>query len=221
MRDARLAIEVDGHQIDNLFWTPEDGCGSSALLLHPHPLYGGNMLDAVVSMIHRTLAENGFCTLRINFRGVGRQDSVFAGVGGAVEDALMAHASLVRATKHSQVGVLGYSFGASVALHVAAEYDVAFLVALSPSYKIVEEVKESQDILPRIKCPVLLVHGSKDSVVPPSDSELIASQIGSKDFTMEILEGVGHFYHESLDFVGRTLSEFLERLHSKGTGRKS
>ena len=42
-----------------------------ALVLHPHPLYEGNMNNKVVYNAYKILADNGYTVLRINFRGEG------------------------------------------------------------------------------------------------------------------------------------------------------
>ena len=43
-----------------------------ALVLHPHPKFGGTMNNKVVYNVYKTLFEHDFTVLRINFRGVGR-----------------------------------------------------------------------------------------------------------------------------------------------------
>src|SRR5438552_18032392 len=43
-----------------------------ALVLHPHPLFGGTMHNKVVFRAAAALNDAGLVTLRINFRGVGQ-----------------------------------------------------------------------------------------------------------------------------------------------------
>ena len=45
--------------------------GTIAVLCHPHPLYGGSMHDAVLSVAAECAAHAGLSSLRFNFRGVG------------------------------------------------------------------------------------------------------------------------------------------------------
>ena len=42
-----------------------------ALILHPHPQFGGTMNNQVVYTLYHTFVERGFSVLRFNFRGVG------------------------------------------------------------------------------------------------------------------------------------------------------
>lgn len=43
-----------------------------ALVLHPHPKFGGTIDHPVVYNVYKTLFDNDFTVLRMNFRGVGR-----------------------------------------------------------------------------------------------------------------------------------------------------
>ena len=45
-----------------------------ALVLQPHPQYGGTMNNKVVVETFRTFMENDFSVCRVNFRGVGKSD---------------------------------------------------------------------------------------------------------------------------------------------------
>ena len=47
------------------------------VITHPHPLYGGDMDNPVVSVIEGAFREKGFTTLRFNFRGVGTSTGRF------------------------------------------------------------------------------------------------------------------------------------------------
>src|SRR5207244_7576920 len=42
------------------------------VICHPHPLYGGDMNNPVVTLAAEEAAAAGLCALRFNFRGVGR-----------------------------------------------------------------------------------------------------------------------------------------------------
>ena len=43
-----------------------------AIVLHPHPQFGGTMNNQIVYNTYYAFAERGFSVLRFNFRGVGR-----------------------------------------------------------------------------------------------------------------------------------------------------
>ena len=52
------------------------------VITHPHPQYGGDMYNPVVTAIAAAYRELGFTTLRFNFRGAGNSTGHFdQGVG--------------------------------------------------------------------------------------------------------------------------------------------
>ena len=48
-----------------------------AIVLHPHPQYGGTMNNKIVQLMYNNFLENGFSVIKVNFRGVGKSDGVF------------------------------------------------------------------------------------------------------------------------------------------------
>ena len=104
------------------------------VVCHPHPLYGGDMENNVVAALADGLATRGMATLRFNFRGVSRSHGAFDEGRGEREDARAAVQFLAShpAVDPRRVVLTGYSFGASVALAVAAaESSIAALIAVS------------------------------------------------------------------------------------------
>ena len=61
-----------------------------ALILHPHPQYGGTMNNKVVVETYKIFIENDFSVCRINFRGVGRSSGTFDNGQGELADAAAA-----------------------------------------------------------------------------------------------------------------------------------
>ncbi len=48
-----------------------------AIVLHPHPQYGGTMNNKVVVETFNIFKDNNFSVCRVNFRGVGKSDGDF------------------------------------------------------------------------------------------------------------------------------------------------
>ncbi|CAN0506726.1 unnamed protein product, partial [Phaeothamnion confervicola] len=61
-----------------------------ALILHPHPQFGGTMNNPVIHQLYYMFHERGFSTLRFNFRGVGRSQGYFDNGPGELSDAASA-----------------------------------------------------------------------------------------------------------------------------------
>jgi len=79
--------------------------------------------------------------------------------------------------------------------------------AFSAQYEAVRQ-HDPWDRLPDITAPTLLLHGSEDEVMPPSNSEVLAQRIpGAR---VEILDGLGHmFFHEDPLRAARAMLDFL------------
>jgi pimeloyl-ACP methyl ester carboxylesterase len=58
---------------------------------------------------------------------------------------------------------------------------------------------DAYERLPQIKCPVLIVHGDKDVLVPPANAEIIKSKLPQAE--VFIVPNAGHAYSVS-DPVG-------------------
>ena len=61
-----------------------------AIILHPHPQFGGTMNNKVVYNLHYAFFNMGFTVLRFNFRGVGRSQGEYDQGVGELSDAASA-----------------------------------------------------------------------------------------------------------------------------------
>ena len=86
-----------------------------ALILHPHPQYGGTMNNKIVFEIFKTFIKNEFSVFRINFRGVNRSDGKFDNGQGELSDAAAALDWIEKGNMdHSQCWISGFSDRKSV-----------------------------------------------------------------------------------------------------------
>ena len=58
-----------------------------ALILHPHPQYGGTMNNPLVYELYHRFHKMGCTSVRFNFRGVGRSQGTFDNGAGELSDA--------------------------------------------------------------------------------------------------------------------------------------
>ena len=105
-----------------------------ALVLQPHPQYGGTMNNKVVVETFNTFMENDFSVCRVNFRGVGRSDGEFDNGQGELADAAAALDWLERENlDNSQCWVSGFSFGSLIAMQLLMRRpEINRFVAISP-----------------------------------------------------------------------------------------
>ena len=72
MRQSAVSFEANGLKFEGILSTPDDLIGDvpGVVVCHPHPLFGGNMHNNVVSAVTYHLSTVGIATLKFNFRGV-------------------------------------------------------------------------------------------------------------------------------------------------------
>ena len=90
-----------------------------AIVLQPHPQYGGTMNNKIVVELFQTFMENNFSVCRFNFRGVGKSDGEFDNGQGELADAAAALDWLEKENfDNSQCWVSGFSFGSLIAMQL-------------------------------------------------------------------------------------------------------
>ncbi len=58
-------------------------------------------------------------------------------------------------------------------------------------------MEETEQALPALTVPILIMHGGDDAVTPPDGSRMIAEKVGSTDKTLKIYDGLWHeIYNE-------------------------
>jgi alpha/beta superfamily hydrolase len=175
---------------------------ATAVICHPHPLQQGAMTNKVVTTVARAFTRLGADGVRFNFRGVGRSAGVYAGGVGECDDALAVVAWVRERWPDRPLYLGGFSFGAAVAVSVAARAKPAGLVTVAPP---VDRLRESF-VAP--SCRWLLVHGEADDVVPPGPVVEWARGLASPPKVV-LLPGVGHFFHGSLAALNDAVSEMF------------
>lgn len=188
---------------------------SGVVLLHPHPLYGGDMENHVLTTLEQVFREQKIATLRFNFRGTPSSPQGYSGISGAVIDAMNAIMFLESHANVNDVGLVGYSFGASTALRLALIKPPSFLISLSASRALISEGGFDIRQLSNIECPVLLFHGTSDQMIPYSDLKKLAKIIKVEPGNCVFLEQEGHFYLRTMSLVASTTYAFIKNLYHR------
>jgi alpha/beta superfamily hydrolase len=167
--------------------------GSSyAVVCHPHPLYGGTMDNKVVTTVARALHETGIPTLRFNFRGVGASAGAFDhGVGETADADAVAAWGAERWPGRTLV-IAGFSFGAYVALRLAQQRVLRYLITVAPALELFDGFGMA---VPRV--PWLVVQGDADDVVDPAAVIDWVNGLDPKP-RLVVLPGAVHFFHGRL-----------------------
>ena len=209
LNSRTIEFSVDDHILEGVLTHSNKQLKTGIVILHPHPLFGGNMENYVVRMLEDVFLEEGFSTLRFNFRDASQG---FSGLSGAVSDALEAIKFMKSHTEIRSVGVVGYSFGASAGLRLALKTSPPFLISLSASKNLLLEDNFDIAELSKITCPTLMFHGLADRMIPPDDLAILSEAIGAVSKISVLLEGEGHFYQRATSRVVSEIQTFIRNL---------
>jgi uncharacterized protein len=177
----------------------------TALVCHPHPLYGGTLHNKVVHRTATVLHRLGCVSLRFNFRGVGKSAGAHDNGIGEVEDARAALRWLESRYRNSRRWLAGFSFGSGIATHLAAsEPVIERLVLVAPPVE-----RADLGVLRSCSVPKLVIQGTADTVVNPAAVEAEFQRWAEPKKLIRV-EGAGHFFDKHLGALGEALSQELQ-----------
>ena len=182
-----------------------------AIVLHPHPLHGGNMNNRVVFIMFNNFVERGFSVLRFNFRGVGRSQGAFDNGVGELSDAAYAFDWMQQFNSNSPFcWIGGYSFGALISMQLMMRRpEIEGFVSISPP-------AGTEDFSFLAPCPSsgLIIHGDKDTHIPLDAVKKLAQKLdGQKNISvnLSIVKGADHFYKDNMDNLSKEVASYLEK----------
>lgn len=176
------------------------------VMCHPHPQYGGDMQNSLVVGITRILSDQGFTTLRFNFRGVGHSEGSHCGGVEEVKDVESAIDFLEGVTRMGMDGIflVGYSFGAMVGLQVGVGDDrVGGWVGISPPIAMYDF-----EYLTKSRKPKLLLYGDSDFVCPGERMEELFESLEAPK-SRHVIPGTDHFFLGKEKIVAEHVKDFL------------
>ena len=182
-----------------------------ALILQPHPQYGGTMNNKIVFEIYNCFYENEFSVCRINFRGVGKSDGSFDHGQGELSDAAAALDWIERENfDYSQCWIAGFSFGSLIAMQLLMRRpEINRFISISPQ----PNVYDFSFLSP---CPAsgLMIYGKKDELVPleyiTELDKRLSAQKGIK-VEFESVSEANHFFTKSEDNLTKSLNKYIKK----------
>ena len=173
------------------------------VVTHPHPLYGGDMHNAVVVQAVDAYQKQGYTTLRFNFRGVGDSEGYYSDGPGEQSD-LQAAVEYLKRQAVSTFTLAGYSFGAWINAQVSQfALPLQQAVMISPPVALIrfDEIGE----IPGLR---LVIGGEKDEIAPPKMIRRMLAR-WNPEAHFEVIPGADHFYSGRLSQLAKVLSEHI------------
>ncbi len=185
MSASRVVFRSEGYGIEGRLAI---GGACAVVVTHPHPLYGGDMDNDVVTAIAEAFEQTGHSTLRFNFRGVGRSEGRYSDGSGEQED-VCAAVDYLKDCGYADVALSGYSFGTWVnALCAGSRLPDIPMTMVAPPAAFMDFGPVSN--LTGLKS---VVTGSRDDIAPPDMLKRLVA-IWNPDARLEILSGADHFF---------------------------
>ena len=182
-----------------------------ALILHPHPLYGGTMNNPVVLELFKIFDDLGFSTFRFNFRGVGKSEGKFDNGLGELADAAAGLDWVQRQNPNAnQCWVAGFSFGALLCMQLLMRRpEITRFISVSPQ----PNLYDFNFLAP---CPAsgMIIQGKKDELVPIEDTNRLAQKLQSQKnivIDYEEISGANHFYDNEMHKLNKVVATYIEK----------
>lgn len=182
-----------------------------ALILHPHPLFGGTMNNRATFELYNLFSRKGFAVLRFNFRGIGRSQGEYDHGQGELADAATALDYLQQMNPNAPFAwVAGFSFGAWIGMQLLMRRpEISGFISVSAPANL-------YDFSFLAPCPSsgVVLHGEVDKVCTPDETRVMVertrTQKGRK-IEFQILPGADHFFETHIDEMIRAAETYLDR----------
>jgi uncharacterized protein len=186
---------VDTHPPDHV---PVPGADLTAVLVHPHPHMGGDRFNHVIDAVYRTLPSAGVSVARFDLSSADARE--------ARSETL----TTVDTIAAGQVVLVGYSFGADVALGIDDPRVVGWF-AVAPPLRLEDFDAVAMDVRPKA-----LLIPQHDQFSPP---DRVAALTGTwLKTTRTTLDGADHFLVGHGADVAKAVQTWVLRL-SEDPGR--
>ena len=181
-----------------------------ALVLQPHPQYGGTMNNRIVYETYNCFYKNKFSVIRINFRGVEKSDGIFDNGQGELSDAAAALDWIEKENPgYSQCWISGFSFGALICMQlIMRRPEVNKFITISPQPNLYDFTFLSP-------CPIsgIIIFGKNDELVQ-EDSILNLKKRLSLQKNIEVkfdsIANGNHFFKGKEKILASNIEKYLK-----------
>lgn len=191
----RIEFAGSAGRVQALRDRPAGESRGTAVIAHPHPLFGGTMDNKVVQTLARAFVQCGWTAVRFNFRGVGHSEGQHDEGRGEADDM---QAVVAQAAPQGPLALAGFSFGAFVTTRVvqslAGSRDIARIVLVGTATSRFDAAPIAADLHER----TLVIHGEHDDTVPFAS---VLDWARPQSLPVTVVPGGGHFFHGQLPLL--------------------
>jgi len=182
-----------------------------AVILHPHPQFGGTMNNQIVYNLYYTFAERGFSVLRFNFRGVGRSQGNFDHGTGELSDAAAALDWVQGINPEARAcWIAGVSFGSWIGMQLLMRRpEIEGFISIAPPAN-----RFDYSFLAPCPSSGLFVHGDQDRVAPLKEVMALIEKLKTqRGIQIEhcTIPGANHFFENRVDELIEEVGLYLDR----------
>ena len=181
-----------------------------ALVLQPHPQYGGTMNNRIVYETYNCFYKNNFSVMRINFRGVDKSDGIFDNGQGELSDAAAALDWIERENPgYSQCWVSGFSFGALICMQlIMRRPEVNKFITISPQPNLYDFTFLSP-------CPIsgIIIFGKNDELVQVDSILNLKKRLSMQkniNVKFDSMSNANHFYKGKEKLLSSLIDEYIK-----------
>ena len=181
-----------------------------AIVLQPHPQYGGSMNNKIIIEIFNSFVKNGFSVLRLNFRGVGKSEGTFDNGQGELSDAAAALDWIEMENQDfSQCWVSGFSFGTLICMQlIMRRPEVTKFLCVAPQ----PNVYDYTFLAP---CPISgkIISGEKDELVSKESMNDMKSRLKSQkgiEVNFSEIKNSNHFFKGKEEDLEKVINQYIK-----------
>jgi len=191
-----LFLDGPAGRLEALHEGPEEDVDivRAAVVCHPHPLFGGTLHNKVVFRLARAARNAGSVVLRFNFRGVGQSGGKHDDGRGEQDDVRTAVQFMRERHPKLPLVLSGFSFGASMSLHVACK-DGGFEAVIAAGTPV---NRSTFGFLSDCSTPKHFIHSTNDEHGSRERMEA-AFEAAHGPKKLDWIEAKDHFFVDNLD----------------------
>ena len=212
MKQKSLEIFIPGPsgRLEGKYFKNNKAGSPVAIVLQPHPQYGGTMNNRIVQETYNVFIKNGFSVLRFNFRGVGKSEGTFDNGQGELSDAAAALDWIERENQdYSQCWIAGFSFGSLICMQlIMRRPEVTKFVAISPQPNV-------YDFTFLAPCPTSgqIVFSEKDELVSKESINELRNRLSIQkgiDVNFSEIKNSNHFFKNKEEELKKTIDKYIK-----------